>query len=241
MTERLYEQNAYLEHCEARVVRAHEGAVVLNRTVFYAMGGGQPGDTGSLTWGGGSRVDVVDTRKGDGDEIVHVVGAGAPLPPVGATVSARIDWQRRHRHMRLHTCLHLLCAVVDAPVTGGNLSGVKGRLDFDLPEASVDKEALTRALNELIAADTTTGIDWITDAQLAARPDLVKTMSVAPPQGAGRIRLLSIPGVDVQPCGGTHVARTGEIGRVRVTKIEKKSRLNRRIAVVLEESTEDLE
>jgi misacylated tRNA(Ala) deacylase len=235
MTERLYERDAYLDHCEALVSSASDGSVVLDRTVFYAMGGGQPGDTGYLSWGDGQRVDVVDTCKGDGDDIVHVTRPGAPLPPAGSTVRAVIDWQRRHRHMRMHTCLHLLCALVDAPVTGGNLTTEKGRLDFDLPESTVDKESLTVALNALIEQDTATSIEWISEAQLDLQPELVKTMSVAPPRGAGRIRLLSIPGVDLQPCGGTHVARTGEIGRVRVVKIEKKSRLNRRIAVSLED------
>lgn len=235
MTERLYEQDAYLDHCDAVVTRVGGDGVALDRTVFYAVGGGQPGDTGRLSWGDGKGAAVVDTRKGEGDEIVHVLEPGAEVPPEGASVRAVIDWPRRHRHMRMHTCLHLLCALVDAPVTGGNLSAEKGRLDFDLPESTVDKEALTASLNDLVSRDVATAIDWITDAELDARPELVRTMSVAPPRGAGRVRLLSIPGIDLQPCGGTHVARTGEIGRVRVTKIEKKSRLNRRISLVLED------
>lgn len=234
MTERLYEGDAYLATCEAAVASSRPGALVLDRTVFYAAGGGQPGDTGVIEWSGG-RVAVVDTRKGDSSEVVHVCDPAVALPVAGSTVSARIDWPRRHRHMRMHTALHLLCAVVDAPVTGGNLTAEKGRLDFDLPEAGIDKQALTEALNTLIAADTATAVQWISDAELSARPDLVKTLSVAPPRGAGRVRLLSIPGVDLQPCGGTHVARLGEIGRVRVSKVEKKSRQNRRIAIVLED------
>ncbi len=235
MTERLYEQNAYLDHCDAVVVAADGGGVVLDRTVFYAMGGGQPGDTGTLTWGDGVSARVLDTRKGEGDDVVHVLAEGSALPAPGTPVRAVIDWDRRHRHMRMHTCLHLLCAVVGAPVTGGNLTAEKGRLDFDLPESTVDKELLTAALNDLVGRDTATAIEWISENELDRRPELVKTMSVAPPRGAGRVRLLAIPGVDLQPCGGTHVARTGEIGRVRVSKIEKKSRLNRRIAVVLED------
>ncbi|MBK81977.1 MAG: Ala-tRNA(Pro) hydrolase [Gammaproteobacteria bacterium] len=235
MTRRLYEEDAYRRGCEATVLAADEAGVVLDQTVFYAMGGGQPGDTGVLRWGDGAELVVVDTRKGDGDAIVHVAAEGSPLPPPGTTVQAVIDWDRRHRHMRMHTCLHLLCAVVGAPVTGGNLTAEKGRLDFDLPESTVDKASLTEALNALIARDSETAVQWITDEELDARPELVKTLSVAPPRGAGRVRLLSIPDVDLQPCGGTHVARTGEIGRVRVTKIEKKSRLNRRIAVELED------
>ena len=235
MTRRLYEEDAYRRGCEATVLAADEAGVVLDQTVFYAMGGGQPGDTGVLRWGDGAELVVVDTRKGDGDAIVHVAAEGSPLPPPGTTVQAVIDWDRRHRHMRMHTCLHLLCAVVGAPVTGGNLTAEKGRLDFDLPESTVDKASLTEALNALIARDSETAVQWITDEELDARPELVKTLSVAPPRGAGRVRLLSIPDVDLQPRGGTHVARTGEIGRVRVTKIEKKSRLNRRIAVELED------
>lgn len=234
MTERLYEADAYLAECDAVVESSDPEGLVLDRTVFYAAGGGQPGDTGTIEWPGG-RLTILDTHKGEGDAIVHCGTPGGPLPEPGTPVTARIDWQRRHRHMRMHTALHLLCAVVEAPVTGGNLTADKGRLDFDLPEAGVDKEALTEALNALIAADTATAVQWITDAELDARPELVRTLSVAPPRGAGRVRLLSIPGVDLQPCGGTHVARLGEIGRVRVSKIEKKSRLNRRIAIVLED------
>lgn len=232
MTERLYERDAYLEQCEASVTRADDGAVVLDRTVFYAMGGGQPGDTGYLEWHG-QRAAVIDTRKGEGDEILHRLASDAPVPAPGTAVRAVIDWPRRHRHMRMHTCLHLLCALVEAPVTGGNLTAEKGRLDFDLPESTLDKAALTERLNALIARDLATAIEWIDERELDARPELVKTLSVAPPRGTGRIRLLSIPGVDLQPCGGTHVRRTGEIGPVQVTRIEKKSRLNRRVVVEL--------
>ncbi|HEX7037901.1 MAG TPA: alanyl-tRNA editing protein [Pseudomonadales bacterium] len=231
MTERLYEQDAYLEQCDATVVRAGDGSVVLDRTVFYAMGGGQPGDTGYLEWEGGRRAEVLDTVKGEGGEILHRLAPDAPVPAPGAAVRAVIDWPRRHRHMRMHTCLHLLCALVDAPVTGGNLTAEKGRLDFDLPESTLDKAELTERLNALIARDITTAVEWIDERELDARPELVRTLSVAPPRGAGRIRLLSIPDVDLQPCGGTHVRRTGEIGPVQVTRIEKKSRLNRRVVV----------
>lgn len=231
MTERLYEEDAYLPQCSARVLRAENGAVVLDRTVFYAMGGGQPGDTGRLEWGDGQRAAVLDTRKGEAGEILHLVAPDAALPPVGLTVQALIDWPRRHRHMRMHTALHLLCALVDAPVTGGNLTAEKGRLDFDLPESTLNREALTEALNALIGRDVATAVQWIDEHELDARPELVRTLSVAPPRGAGRIRLLAIPGVDLQPCGGTHVRRTAEIGPVRVTRIEKKSRLNRRVVI----------
>jgi misacylated tRNA(Ala) deacylase len=233
LTRRLFEEDAYLKSCRATVIAAGADGVVLDRTVFYAAGGGQPGDSGELSWAGGS-LAVIDTRKGEGDAIIHVPAPGSALPQPGSGITATIDWDRRHRHMRMHTCLHLLCAVVNAPVTGGNLGAERGRLDFDLPEATVDRESLTAALNALIARDLATEVTWIDEAELDARPELVKTLSVAPPRGTGRVRLLSVPGVDLQPCGGTHVARLGEIGRVRVSKIEKKSRLNRRIQVVFD-------
>jgi len=235
MTERLYERDAYLKEVEARVVAAGEAGIELDRTVFYARGGGQPGDSGVLVMTDGSEIPIVDTVKGEGTAILHLPAGEADTAALvpGEVVTARIDWDRRHRHMRMHTALHLLCAVVDAPVTGGNLTADKGRLDFDLPEAGIDRDALSDALNRLVAADTATALEWITDDALAAQPELVKTMSVKPPTGTGAVRLLRIPGVDLQPCGGTHVARTGEIGAVRVTKIEKKSRLNRRISIEL--------
>jgi len=235
MTERVYEQDAYLQELDAVVQRAESGAVVLDRTIFYAKGGGQPGDSGTLSWDGGS-VRIVDTVKGEGGEICHLVEEDAALPASGTIVHARIDWERRHRHMRMHSCMHLLCALVDAPVTGGNLNDRKGRLDFDLPESTVDKEVLTEQLNALVDRGIETSLQWITDEELAANPSLVKTMSVQPPTGAGSVRLLRIPDVDLQPCGGTHVANTAEIGRVRVSKIEKKSRLNRRINIVFDEA-----
>lgn len=237
MTQRFYEADAYLRNCDAKITELTETGLVLDQTVFYALGGGQPGDRGTLTLANGVVLEVLDTRKTSNGDIEHLVDP-EKLQALGGralldqTVLASIDWQLRHKHMRMHTCLHLLCAIVDAPVTGGNLTAEKGRLDFDLPEASVDKAALTDALNELVSADTPTSLQWISDAELASQPELVKTMSVAPPTGAGQVRLLNIEGVDLQPCGGTHVARLGEIGPVRVSKIEKKSRLNRRISVV---------
>ncbi len=239
MTERLYEQDAYLKGCTATITEVVDAGVVLDRTVFYAMGGGQPGDRGTLTLEDGTELPVIDTRKGESGAVEHQVDAEALASAggrelIGQTVTAAIDWERRYLHMRMHTCLHLLGAVVKAPVTGGNLTTEKGRLDFDLPEASVDKVTLTQALNSLIDQDVSTALRWITDAELDAQPELVRTMSVKPPSGAGRVRLLDIDGIDLQACGGTHVARTGEIGRVRVAKIEKKSRLNRRIAVVFD-------
>lgn len=234
MTEALYSQDAYLTSCDATVTAADEQGIVLDRTVFYAMGGGQPGDSGLLRLADGCEIAIADTRKGEDGAILHIPTEGADLPAVGEAVTATIDWQRRHRHMRMHTCLHLLCAVIDAPVTGGSLGADRGRLDFDAP--TLDKDHITAELNRLIEEDHPVATRWITDEELDARPELVKTMSVQPPRGQGRVRLLEIEGVDLQPCGGTHVRRTGEIGRVRVAKIEKKSRLNRRVAVVFDEN-----
>ncbi|MBB4266016.1 alanyl-tRNA editing protein [Roseospira visakhapatnamensis] len=236
MTEELFRQDAYLRTCEATVTAAGPQGIRLDRTVFYPLGGGQPGDTGRLVLAGGDAVTIVDTRKApEGDGIVHVPEDGAALPDVGATVTAEIDWERRHRLMRMHTCLHLLSSLVAGGVTGGNVGDGKGRLDFDLPEKTVDKGSLTEALTALIARDAPVSMRWITDAELDARPDLVRTMSVQPPRGAGTVRLLEIDGIDLQPCGGTHVARTGEIGPVVVTKIEKKGKHNRRINLAFAE------
>ncbi|SDH64493.1 alanyl-tRNA editing protein [Roseospirillum parvum] len=236
-TEELFRDDGYLDHCTARVIGHAEGAVVLDRTVFYAQGGGQPGDSGRLVLPEGGELAVVNTvtSRDDGRHL-HLLAEGAALPPVGTEVVAHIDWPRRHRLMRIHTCLHLLCAIVDGAVTGGSVGEGKGRLDFDIPEASLDKDDLTARLNALIAADHPVAPTWIEEAELDANPEMVRTMSVAPPRGAGRVRVLEIGAepaalIDRQPCGGTHVARTGEIGPVVVTKIEKKGRQNRRVNV----------
>lgn len=235
MTEALYSQDAYLQSCTATVIGIDPGGIRLDRTVFYAMGGGQPGDSGLLRRGDGRAIPIVDTRKDETGEIVHVPAEGVDLPAEGETVTATVDWDRRYRHMRMHTCLHLLCAVVDAPVTGGSLGADRGRLDFDVPEPILDKASLTAKLNRLIDENHAVRPRWITDGELDAQPELVKTLSVKPPRGSGRVRLLEIEGVDLQPCGGTHVRATGEIGPVRVAKIEKKSRLNRRVSVVFDD------
>jgi len=229
MTELLFRDDAYLRSCAARVTGVDERGIRLDRTVFYATGGGQPGDVGTLRLADGTTIAIVDTVKGDGDEVIHVPAPDAALPQPGTEVTAEIDWERRHRLMRMHTCLHLLCAVVPGAVTGGAVGDGRGRLDFDVPGASLDKEAIAAALNRLIAEGHTVAPRWIDDAELAARPELVRTMSVKPPSGAGRVRLLEIDGVDLQPCGGTHVKDTAEIGPVEITKIENKGRQNRRI------------
>ena len=234
MTELLFRDDAYARSCAARVVAADERGIRLDRTVFYPTGGGQPGDQGVLRLASGETIAIVDTVKGEApDEVVHVAAPGAPSPAPGAEVTAELDWQRRHRLMRMHTCLHLLCAVVPGAVTGGQVSDGRGRLDFDVPGASLDKEDIAARLNALIAEGHPVAPRWITDAELAARPELVRTMSVKPPSGAGRVRLLEIAGphglIDLQPCGGTHIRDTAEIGPVVIGKIENKGRQNRRI------------
>ena len=216
--ELVFQDDAYAKSCAATVVSAEPGAIRLDRSVFYPTGGGQP---------------VKGALPGD---IIHVPADDAPLPAPGDAVTAALDWQRRHRLMRMHTCLHLLCAVVDGPVTGGQISDGKGRLDFDLSEIPLGKDEITAAINRLVDEDHPANPRWVDDAEFDASPALVKTMSVAPPRGQGRVRLLDIEGVDLQACGGTHVARTGEIGKVRVAKIENKGRHNRRVVIVFDEA-----
>ncbi len=236
MTELVFRDDPYAASCEARVVAVNDrGGILLDRTVFYPTGGGQPGDSGALRLAGGGEVKIATAVKGDGaDEVVHVPAEGEAPPAVGDTVTAALDWARRHRLMRMHTCLHLLSAVLPFSVTGGQVGADKSRLDFDIADPSgLDKQAITEKLNELITADHAVRPIWITDDELAAKPDLVKTMSVKPPMGAGRVRLIEVADLDLQACGGTHVARTGEIGPVEVRKIENKGRQNRRVIVQL--------
>jgi misacylated tRNA(Ala) deacylase len=232
MTELLFRDDSYLRFCEARILAADERGIRLDRTVFYPTGGGQPGDAGRLALDSGTVVDIVDTIKGERpDEVIHVPAPDIVLPESGARAVAEIDWPRRHRLMRMHTCLHLLCSVVPGAVTGGQVADGRGRLDFDVSPSNLDKEAIAARLNALIAADHPVAPRWISDTELAQRPELVRTMSVKPPSGMGRVRLMEIAGVDLQPCGGTHVASTAEIGPIAVTKIENKGRQNRRIIV----------
>ncbi len=238
MTEMLFRKDAYAREAMGKVRRiTSEGGIVLDGTVFYPTSGGQPGDSGKLRWKGGE-IEIATTVKGDGDDIVLVPAEPAGLPGVGQDVTQILNWDRRYRHMRVHTALHLLSVVIPLPVSGGAIAAEKGRLDFDMPEAPEDKAALEEDLNRLIGCDMDVTEEWITDADLDAQPDLVKTMSVQPPRGSGQIRLVRI-GVsdetaDLQPCGGTHVANTAEIGRVRIGKIEKKGRQNRRVYLHLE-------
>ncbi len=237
MTDPLYRSDPTLATCTATVTGVtQEGGILLDRSVFYPTGGGQPGDAGVIRWQGGT-VPIVTAIKGEDGAIIHLPSAGADLPPVGAAVGVEIDAATRHRYCRVHTCLHLLSVVIPLPVSGGSIAADKGRLDFDMPDAPEDKDAIEAALNALIAADHAVTEDWITDAELAANPGLVKTMSVKPPVGQGRVRLVRIGSADVQidlqPCGGTHVRSTAEIGPVRIGKIEKKGKQNRRVYVHL--------
>jgi misacylated tRNA(Ala) deacylase len=235
--ELLFRTDPYSRSCEAIVLSAEESGIRLDRTVFYPTGGGQPGDSGLLRLENGTTIPIRDTVKGAGnDEVLHLTDPGVALPQPGSRVTAELDWERRYRLMRMHSCLHLLCAVVPGEVTGGQVGDGKGRLDFNLPEGGLDKEAISAARNRLITEDHVVRPVWITDEELASRPELVRTMSVKPPTGTGRVRLLEIEGVDLQPCGGTHIRHTAEIGPVQVTKIESKGRQNRRITIAFVEN-----
>ena len=233
MTDELFRRDSYLRECDAAVVAVDGRSVALDRTVFYPLGGGQPGDSGSMTWASGNAA-IVDTRYGDSGEILHVLADASPAPPLGEIVHVELDWERRYRHMRMHTAMHLLGAVLRYGVTGGNISADKSRLDFDM-EDSVDKEAVGDALVALVAEDHPIRCRWISDAELDANPELVRTMSVQPPRGKGAVRLLEIEGVDLQPCGGTPLKSTAEVGKVRIGKVEKKGRRNRRVNIHLDD------
>jgi misacylated tRNA(Ala) deacylase len=234
MTELLFRDDAYLKTATARVVAVRDGQVELDRTIFYPLGGGQPGDTGFLIRDNGERIAIADTRKGaTPGSVAHVLTAGAAQPETGEAVGLEIDWDRRYALMRLHTALHVMSCVIVAPVTGGNIAPDKARLDFDIDMALLDAERIARGTNELVARAVATESVWITDEELDARPELVKTMSVQPPRGAGRIRLLRIPGIDLQPCGGTHVANIAEIGGIRVLRIRNEGKRNKRVEIAL--------
>ena len=232
-TELLFRDDAYLRESTATVTGIDERGVVLDRTIFYPQGGGQVGDTGALIRENGDVVVVTDTRKGEApDSVVHVVAAGAPLA-VGDVVAQRVEWDRRYALMRLHTALHVMSCVVVAPVTGGNIAPEKARLDFDIDMSLLDARKIESETNAIIGRAIATETVWITDEELDARPELVKTMSVQPPRGSGRVRLLRIPGIDLQPCGGTHVRNISEIGAVRVLKIKSEGKRNRRVEIAL--------
>jgi len=234
MTELLFRDDAYARSCQATVVGVTADGVVLDRTVCYAQGGGQPGDVGILRRQGDEVAITNTVYSPDRTQIVHLVGADAAsrFSP-GDSVEVLLDWERRFKRMRVHTALHLLSVVLPYPVTGGAIADGDGRLDFDIPDAGLDKADLTDKINALIARDAPVTESWITDEELDANPGLVKTMSVKPPRGSGRVRLVAIEGIDLQPCGGTHVRRTGEIGTVAITDIEKKGKQNRRVRLSL--------
>ena len=233
-TELLFRDDAYLKSASARVIGVNERGIELDRTIFYPLGGGQAGDTGAMLRENGERIPIADTRKGDAiDSVLHIPAPAMQRPELGETVALEIDWERRYKLMRLHTALHVMSCVIVAPVTGGNISPDKARLDFDIDMNLLDAEKIERETNALIARGVETETVWITDEELDARPELVKTMSVQPPRGAGRVRLLRIPGIDLQPCGGTHVRNVAEIGGIRVLKIRSEGRRNRRVEIAL--------
>jgi misacylated tRNA(Ala) deacylase len=234
MAEVLFRDDAYLQTATARVVAVHERGIELDRTIFYPLGGGQAGDTGVLLRANGDRVAIADTRKGEGfDSVVHIPAPDVPRPEVGEDVTLEIDWMRRYALMRLHTALHVMSCVVVAPVTGGNIAPDRARLDFDIDMSLLNAEHIERETNALIKRAIATETVWITDEEMLARPELVKTMSVKPPVGAGRVRLLQIPGIDLQPCGGTHVRNIEEIGAIRVLRIRSEGKRNKRVEIAL--------
>jgi misacylated tRNA(Ala) deacylase len=234
ITALLFRDDAYLKTASARVLAVHELGIELDRTIFYPMGGGQLGDTGALLRANGERISILDTRKGDAiDSVLHVSAPGMPQPEIGETLTLEIDWQRRYSLMRLHTALHVMSCVVVAPVSGGNIAPDKGRLDFAIDMSLLDAKRIEHETNALIARGVETETVWISDEELDARPELVKTMSVQPPRGAGRVRLLKIPGIDLQPCGGTHVRNISEIGGIRVLKIRSEGKRNKRVEIAL--------
>src|SRR5512139_338018 len=235
-TDCLFRDDSYLQTCDASVVGlTDQGAIVLDRTVFYATSGGQPGDTGALTTSDGARIPIETAIYTDAakSEIAHVPAPGTLAPKIGDTITAAIDWDRRYARMRMHTALHLLSAALPYAVTGGSVGENESRLDFDIPEAGLDKDAITAKVAEMIASNAVVTSRWITDAELEANPGLVQTMSVKPPMGTGRVRLIEIAGLDLQPCGSTHVRTTGELGAVCITQIEKKGKQNRRVRLAL--------
>ena len=233
MTRLLFREDAYLREAEAEVLgHTAEGGIVVDASIFYATGGGQPGDSGMIRWAGG-RMAIATAVRIEGGLIALVPAEAVALPPVGAKILQQIDWARRYGHMRVHSALHLLSVVIPLPVTGGQIGADKGRLDFMMPEPPTDVAALNEALNRLIARDMAVTTRYISEAELAAQPELVKTMSVQPPKGQGAVRLVQIGEIDLQPCGGTHVARSAEIGHVEIGRIENKGKQNRRVSLLL--------
>jgi misacylated tRNA(Ala) deacylase len=234
MSELLFRDDAYLKSATACVRTVDERGIELDRTVFYPLGGGQAGDMGAFVRSDGTRIPIIDTRKGEAlDSVIHIPDPSAPRLEPGEELTLEIDWIRRYALMRLHTALHVMSCVIVAPVTGGNISPDKARLDFDIDINLLNAEQIERETNALIARAVATETTWITDEELDARPELVKTMSVQPPRGAGRVRLLKIPGIDLQPCGGTHVRNIAEIEGIRVLRIRSEGKRNKRVEIAL--------
>ncbi len=235
MTQELFREDSYLKQCAASVTGIQDGHIIVDKTVFYPLGGGQPGDSGIMLRPDNSEIKIINTIKDrESGEILHQI-EGDILPEIGEHLTLKIDWERRYQIMRLHSCMHMLCAVIPEPVTGGSIrDDGSARLDFDLPEPP-DKQAVEQALNAITTADHPMTMRWISDAEMEAQPELIRTMSVKPPMGQGKVRLVNFEGVDLQPCGGTHVGNSNEIGAVRVKKIEKKGKMNRRIIIELVE------
>jgi len=232
--ELVFRDDVYARSCQATVADVEGNRIRLDRTVFYPTGGGQPGDTGFLSLTDGVAIEIVDTVKGEHPEdVVHVAAEGSAMLAPGTPVDAEINWERRHKHMRMHTALHLICALIDAEITGASVGAEKSRIDLNWPEPDQTKEDLTAKLAAIVAEDHSVQQRWVTDEELAAQPELIRTMSVKPPTGMGHVRLLEIEGLDLQPCGGTHVSSTGDLGQVAVSKIENKGKQNRRVSVVL--------
>lgn len=231
MTRELFREDSYLKECEATVTATKDNALILDQTIFYPTGGGQPGDCGVFILANTQEITIINTLKdAESGDILHLVEEGTRLPNVGDMITCRIDWERRYQLMRMHTALHIMCSKIDAPVSGGSIGLEKSRLDFDLPE-SPDKEALAAAINAEVEANLPLEIGAITDDELSNNPDLIRTMSVKPPMGQGSVRTIKVGDVDYQPCGGTHVKSTGEIGLIRIGKVEKKGKQNRRINI----------
>ena len=239
MTKMLFRDDAYMREAQAKVIgHTMEGGVVLDATVFYPKGGGQPGDSGQLRWDT-QTMPIATAIKGEGDQIILIPAEAQEMPPVGAILIQELDWERRHKHMRVHTALHLLSVAVPFGVTGGSIGAGQGRLDFDMSEVPVNRDIIEQALEAFVEMDVVVSEEWIDQATLDASPELVKTLTVRPPRGSNRVRLVRIGAgddrIDLQPCGGTHVGRTGEIGALRLGKIEKKGRMNRRIYLHLDD------
>lgn len=238
MTDLLYRSDAYLKSAKASVLFISEiGGIVFDKSVFYPNSGGQAGDSGRISWGQGNICTIGDTLRTSDGNVMLIPEEGEVIPDVGVMCTQTLDWEKRYRHMRMHTALHLLSVIIPLPVTGGQITAEKGRLDFDMPDAPKDKQMLEQELNNLIADDHAVTTSWISDEELSLNSALIKTLSVKPPIGTGKVRLVKIGDqnrtIDLQPCGGTHVCKTSEIGQVEFGKIEKKGRQNRRVSLKL--------